>query len=124
MFFFFSSRRRHTRCSRDWSSDVCSSDLGHTTYSNSLAFRNAGIDEKTPDPPGGKIDRDRATGKPSGRVAESANALFEKVIPSHFSRDDFREGVKLISKMLAKTGITSAHEAQGTPDDLRAYQDA
>src|SRR5690606_35550464 len=27
-FFFFSSRRRHTRFSRDWSSDVCSSDLG------------------------------------------------------------------------------------------------
>src|SRR6266498_3317792 len=27
-FFFFSSRRRHTRCGRDWSSDVCSSDLG------------------------------------------------------------------------------------------------
>src|SRR2546429_698811 len=25
--FFLSSRRRHTRCSRDWSSDVCSSDL-------------------------------------------------------------------------------------------------
>src|SRR4030042_4489855 len=29
LFFFFSSRRRHTRCSRDWSSDVCSSDLSH-----------------------------------------------------------------------------------------------
>src|SRR5215475_15641733 len=28
MLFFFSSRRRHTRFSRDWSSDVCSSDLG------------------------------------------------------------------------------------------------
>src|SRR5258707_2456656 len=28
MFFFFSSRRRHTRYWRDWSSDVCSSDLG------------------------------------------------------------------------------------------------
>src|SRR5690606_39745989 len=27
--FFFSSRRRHTRFSRDWSSDVCSSDLTH-----------------------------------------------------------------------------------------------
>src|SRR5207249_8739728 len=26
-FFFFSSRRRHTRSKRDWSSDVCSSDL-------------------------------------------------------------------------------------------------
>src|SRR5690349_23790790 len=28
--FFFSSRRRHTRSLRDWSSDVCSSDLGAT----------------------------------------------------------------------------------------------
>src|SRR5205814_6645044 len=27
VFFFFSSRRRHTRCLSDWSSDVCSSDL-------------------------------------------------------------------------------------------------
>src|SRR5690554_8031635 len=30
LFFFFSSRRRHTRCGRDWSSDVCSSDLAAT----------------------------------------------------------------------------------------------
>src|SRR6266852_6700751 len=29
IFFFFSSRRRHTRCYRDWSSDVCSSDLAN-----------------------------------------------------------------------------------------------
>src|SRR5690625_6805998 len=29
--FFFSSRRRHTRWPRDWSSDVCSSDLGKRT---------------------------------------------------------------------------------------------
>jgi len=97
---------------------------GHTTYSNSLAFRKAGIDEKTPDPPGGKIDRDPATGRPTGRVAESANDLFDKAIPHHFTRDDHREGVKLISKMLARTGITSATEAQGTPTDLLAYQDA
>src|SRR6266542_5539524 len=31
--FFFSSRRRHTRCYRDWSSDVCSSDLGSSVGS-------------------------------------------------------------------------------------------
>src|ERR1041385_3624133 len=36
--FFFSSRRRHTRCSRDWSSDVCSSDL---TPQEDLAIINA-----------------------------------------------------------------------------------
>src|SRR5690349_23313876 len=36
LLFFFSSRRRHTRSLRDWSSDVCSSDLalaeGHVTH--------------------------------------------------------------------------------------------
>src|SRR2546429_8784782 len=37
--FFFSSRRRHTRCSRDWSSDVCSSDLLDIAY---------GITSRTP----------------------------------------------------------------------------
>src|SRR5437899_2928749 len=31
--FFFSSRRRHTRCLSDWSSDVCSSDLCSSTSS-------------------------------------------------------------------------------------------
>src|SRR5206468_8420428 len=31
-FFFFSSRRRHTRSDRDWSSDVCSSDLAYQIY--------------------------------------------------------------------------------------------
>src|SRR2546422_8064089 len=34
LFFFFSSRRRHTRCSRDWSSDVCSSDLVSASTQN------------------------------------------------------------------------------------------
>src|SRR5690606_11163890 len=35
-FFFFSSRRRHTRFSRDWSSDVCSSDLPNPGLRKSL----------------------------------------------------------------------------------------
>src|SRR5690606_40944316 len=38
--FFFSSRRRHTRFSRDWSSDVCSSDLA-TEALNWALFRGA-----------------------------------------------------------------------------------
>src|SRR5690348_18030244 len=36
-FFFFSSRRRHTRWTGDWSSDVCSSDLKSKTCSHPLA---------------------------------------------------------------------------------------
>src|SRR5256884_1083491 len=38
-FFFFSSRRRHTSCSRDWSSDVCSSDLGPRAVITDYASR-------------------------------------------------------------------------------------
>src|SRR5207245_8428939 len=34
--FFFSSRRRHTRCYRDWSSDVCSSDLSEEIRRHSI----------------------------------------------------------------------------------------
>src|SRR5690625_7722009 len=38
--FFFSSRRRHTRWPRDWSSDVCSSDLNHADISNNYFFND------------------------------------------------------------------------------------
>src|SRR5690625_6314258 len=41
--FFFSSRRRHTRWPRDWSSDVCSSDLG------SSADKQTGLADQLPD---------------------------------------------------------------------------
>jgi predicted amidohydrolase YtcJ len=57
-------------------------------------------------------------------LAESAQGLIDKTMAQKFTRDDHREGVKLISRMLAKTGITSATEAQGTPTDLQAYQDS
>ncbi|MFL6528406.1 MAG: amidohydrolase, partial [Chthoniobacterales bacterium] len=97
---------------------------GHTAYANSLAFKMAGVDESTPDPAGGKFDRDPNTKSLTGRVAENATAVFDKVIPDTFTRDDYREGVKLITKMMARTGITSAHDAFGTHDDLRGYQDA
>src|SRR3989449_5040985 len=40
--FFFSSRRRHTRCSRDWSSDVCSSDLNGLTTPDVLYWPQSG----------------------------------------------------------------------------------
>src|SRR6266403_4892146 len=38
LIFFFSSRRRHTISLRDWSSDVCSSDLGGVTALNAISF--------------------------------------------------------------------------------------
>src|SRR2546428_13986368 len=42
LFFFFSSRRRHTRSDRDWSSDVCSSDLRPLSWAIASASRPPG----------------------------------------------------------------------------------
>src|SRR6266487_6111260 len=39
-FFFFSSRRRHTRWTGDWSSDVCSSDLAYREQAQSISFED------------------------------------------------------------------------------------
>src|SRR6266850_1169351 len=45
-FFFFSSRRRHTRLQGDWSSDVCSSDLGAAIWLEYWGEANRAADQE------------------------------------------------------------------------------
>jgi hypothetical protein len=90
---------------------------------NTLALELAGVTDQSPDPAGGRFERDGA-GRLTGRVAESGQDPFRRVIPSTYTRADRQAGVKLISQMVAKAGITSVHDAEGTIDDLKAYQDA
>ena len=96
---------------------------GHTAYVNSLALERAGIGEDTPDPQGGHRGRD-ASGRLNGKLEENAAFTMSALLPAEFSREQAREGVKLISAMMARSGVTSAHDALGAPDDLRAYQDS
>ncbi len=97
---------------------------GHTAYVNAIAYRRAGVGESTGDPSGGRFDRDSKTGKLNGRISERATDVFDKAIGTTYSRDDYREGVKLICKMMSRAGITSAHDAWAGHDYLRGYQDA
>ena len=99
---------------------------GHTAYVNSLALTRAGLSDQSPDPAGGKLGRDPASGRLTGRLLETAAESFEALIPAFgaYSREDDRKAVKLISNMFAKAGVTSATDAFGTPNDLRAYQDS
>jgi hypothetical protein len=99
---------------------------GHTAYVNSLALTRGGLSDQSPDPAGGQLGRDPASGRLTGRLLETASASFEKLIPAFgsYDRADDRAAVKLISIMFAKAGVTSATDAYGTPGDLRAYQDA
>jgi predicted amidohydrolase YtcJ len=96
---------------------------GHTGFVNSKAISLVLQSESEPDPAGGRYDRD-ANGQLTGRVLERAAGRFQDKIPTRFTPQDHQDGVALISRMLVKTGITSVTDASGTPEDLRAYQDA
>ncbi len=96
---------------------------GHTNFCNSLAFKMANVNESNPNPQGGEFEKS-SDGKLTGCVKEAAADVFDKIIPDVDTRSERQEGVKLISKMLAKSGVTSATEAYGTPDYLQAYEDA
>src|SRR5690625_6819524 len=61
VFFFFSSRRRHTRWPRDWSSDVCSSDL-RLTRSSKFHIQGAFMAFATPDQYAEMIDAAKTGG--------------------------------------------------------------
>ena len=97
---------------------------GHTAYVNSLALKIAGIDEETPDPKGGNIERDPETGNLNGRLLETATYLVEKFIPNQFTRSDYQAGVKLISEMLSKSGITSVTDAGTSVKSLQSFEDS
>jgi predicted amidohydrolase YtcJ len=96
---------------------------GHTYYCNSLAFKMAGVDASTPNPQGGEIEK-TSEGKLTGCVKEAAADIFDKIVPDITTRAEMQEGVKLITKMMAKTGVTSVTDAGGSPANLQAYQDA
>jgi len=95
---------------------------GHTAYVNSRLLTMRDINDKTPNPAGGEIVHD-AAGHLTGELRETAaGAVRGGQLP--YTREDRREGVKLMTKLFAKAGVTSTHDAGGSPDDLRAYQDA
>ena len=83
----------------------------------------ANIDKTTPDPSGGQIIRGD-NGEPTGLLKENAVELVSHLIPNEFSQKDYQEGVKLITQMMSKSGVTSVTDAYGEPKDLKAYHDA
>jgi hypothetical protein len=96
---------------------------GHTAYVNSMALKLAGINKDTPDPEGGMIIRGD-DGEPTGLLQETATYLVENLVPNEFTAKDNQEGVKLISEMMAKSGVTSVTDAYGNQEFLKAYNAA
>jgi predicted amidohydrolase YtcJ len=83
---------------------------GHTSLANSKALQEAGITRKTPDPPGGIIVRDPATGEPTGVLKEAAGQLVSKVIPKPTQEEELGRLTKAIhyASSLGLTRLISA----------------
>lgn len=96
---------------------------GHTAFVNTRALAILKVDEDTPDPEHGQYFRD-AAGRHNGRVAENATDAIFAIAIKPPTRDDYRKGAALISKIFASRGITSSCEADGHPETLQGYQDA
>src|SRR5262245_64278747 len=75
IFFFFSSRRRHTRCLSDWSSDVCSSDLAPSTADVTVQWTTAAF----PPRPGGAALPGAEYLERSGTAVIPAGSLYARV---------------------------------------------
>lgn len=94
----------------------------HSAWVNSAALRACGIDAHTPDPQGGRIGRDPATGEPDGLLFESASAS----VRAAAQPDDEQHAAALahVRDMLHRLGVTGLKDALVDEPVLRAYQAA
>ena len=90
---------------------------------NTTALAMAGVTAETPDPPGGRFYRD-SNGVLTGLVQGPARNVFGGLIPSDSTREQRRDGVKLISELMTAAGLTSVHQTSAGRNDMIAYQDA
>ncbi|MEM7126208.1 MAG: amidohydrolase [Chloroflexota bacterium] len=93
---------------------------GHAGWANSKALTLAGITANTPDPDGGEIEREPATGEPTGILLERAMDLVGDLLaePTH---EEAVQAVKTAMHHVHRMGIVGVHNMEGAPA-LRAFQ--
>jgi predicted amidohydrolase YtcJ len=91
---------------------------GHMLVANSAALRVAGVTKQTPDPAGGRIDRE-ADGEPAGGLRETAQNLVRSKVPPP-TMAQRRRGAELALQEAAHYGLTSAQD-NSQWDDFLTY---
>jgi predicted amidohydrolase YtcJ len=92
----------------------------HAALVNGAALREAGVDAATPDPVGGRIERDPATGEPTGLLLETAVRLVDERVPAP-PRATRVADLRAAMAELNRLGVTSVTDPSTTPDGLRDY---
>ncbi len=99
---------------------VLDSADGHSAWVNSRALALAGVTRDTPDPEGGRIERDPKSGQPTGTLRESAAGLVERLVPP-LRPEDYIRGLRAGLALANRFGIVSIVEANAGPELLEAY---
>ncbi len=94
---------------------------GHAGWANSAAMKLAGISRDTPDPQGGKIERD-ANGNATGIFVDNAMSLIEKVLPSK-NESEMRAALDAAMAQLRSVGLTSVHDAGVSKEDDQLFRE-
>lgn len=95
---------------------------GHFSIANSKAFEMADVDKDTPDPVGGKFERDPETGQLTGGLHEKAIDLVRSDGPPEPSREQASSGAKEILRECAEEGLTCIYDTV-SPLQIRAVLD-
>ncbi|MDI9569609.1 MAG: amidohydrolase [Pseudomonadota bacterium] len=94
---------------------------GHSAWVNSAALRLAGLDRRSPDPSGGRIERDQSSGEPTGTLREwPAMSLVSGRLPPH-PRRDLMGAMEVFMEMAARAGIVAVHDAAAGDEELETY---
>jgi len=94
---------------------------GHGAVVNSAALKIAGVDKNTPNPFGGEISKDKASGEPNGMLLDSAQGLVRSKVPPT-SREDAERAVVLGVKRNIELGWTQIQDAGGSYNDVDIFK--
>jgi len=95
---------------------------GHSLWVNSVALDRAKITKDTPDPEGGLIERNPASGEPSGTLRETASKLIKGVIPD-YTLEERTNALLAYQEMANRVGITLSHDAMLDHQSIAAYKE-
>src|SRR6478752_940825 len=95
---------------------------GHSSWVNTQALELAGIDRDTPDPSGGRIERD-PDGTPTGALHETAAELVERLLPETTDAE-MDDGLRWSQAYLHSLGITAWQDAIVAPRNQATYRRA
>ena len=93
---------------------------GHLTTLNSQALKLAKITKDTPDPPGGKIDKDPVTGEPTGVLKDASRILSGLMPPT--TMELTLKGLRKACEIALSLGCTGIHDAGTGGSGFSAYQ--